>query len=362
MTDTTPDRRPWSHAIRLSPGEWLVVMVVVTVAVAVAPRLRPAFVAPETSGDGRIPYRLSEDYWFVARYAERAVREADGVVLGDSVIWGAHVPKDRTLTHFLNRRRGGYRWANLGIDGGHPAALAGLVKHHATAVADSTVLLHLNPIWMSSPRHDLTDEKEFRFNHPDLVPQFRPRIPCYTADLSSRLGVVVRRRVGISGWSRHLQHALFDGRSLPEWSVDHPGESPFARFGSAASRVRGEPVEESVSWFERGLGPQSYPWVEPADSLQWRFFRRTIEILQRRGNRIVVLLGPVNRHMLTAQSDARYAALEAELETRLASAGVPLVAPEPPASELYADASHPVGEGYRRIAREVLDSGVLEGR
>jgi len=35
------------------------------------------------------------------------------------------------------------------------------------------------------------------------------------------------------------------------------------------------------------------------DSLQWQFFRRTVELLRQRGNQVFVLVGPFNEHMLT---------------------------------------------------------------
>ena len=54
------------------------------------------------------------------------------------------------------------------------------------------VILHCNLLWMSSPKADLHTEKEERFNHADLVPQFSPRIPCYRADFNRRFSAVVR--------------------------------------------------------------------------------------------------------------------------------------------------------------------------
>ncbi len=71
------------------------------------------------------------------------------------------------------------RFANLGLDVRYPLALAGLVEHYAKAVKDKNVVLQCNPLWMSSLRADLQDDKATEFNHPRLVPQFVLHLPSY---------------------------------------------------------------------------------------------------------------------------------------------------------------------------------------
>ncbi len=73
--------------------------------------------------------------------------------------------------------------------------------------------------------------------------------------------------------------------------------------------------------------PQDFPWVDPDSSLQWRFFQRTIATLRQRGNRVFVLIGPFNEHMLTEKSLRRYRLVIAGMEKRLHEEGVPFVTP-----------------------------------
>jgi hypothetical protein len=66
---------------------------------------------------------------------------------------------------------GGPRVVNLGVDGVHPVALAGLVEHYGHEIRGRKVLLHCNLLWMSSPEADLQGGKERSINHPALIPQ-----------------------------------------------------------------------------------------------------------------------------------------------------------------------------------------------
>src|SRR5438874_12439283 len=113
-----------------------------------------------------MPHEISNDYWLYERYANAAVNQCDTLLLGDSVVWGEYVTPQETLSHYLNELAAGKRCANLGLDGAHPLALAGLVEHYAAGVAAKKVLLQCNPLWMSSRRADLQDEKAAEFNHP----------------------------------------------------------------------------------------------------------------------------------------------------------------------------------------------------
>src|SRR5262249_12557312 len=145
---------------------------------------------------------LSNDYWLYDRYARLAATGCDALVVGDSVVWGEYVTRDQTLSHYLNKEAGRERFANLGLDGTHPAALAGLVEFYGAGVANKDVVLHCKPLWLSSPRADLR-VAEANFNHPRLVPQFSPWIPCYKEQISSRLGIVIEQRIPFDGWTTH---------------------------------------------------------------------------------------------------------------------------------------------------------------
>ncbi len=88
-------------------------------------------------------------------------------------------------------------------------------------------MLQCNPLWLSSPRHDLQTDEEFQFNHPRLVPQFSPWIPCYKEAISPRIGIVVEQHVPFLSWTNHLQQAYFDRMDIPSWTLEHPYENPF---------------------------------------------------------------------------------------------------------------------------------------
>jgi hypothetical protein len=70
---------------------------------------------------------------------------------------------------------------------------------------------------------------------------------------------------------------------------------------------------------------------------------------------VFVLLGPFNEPMLTEKSLRVYEDRKREAEAWFKKAGVPyVIAPALP-SELYADASHPLSEGYRMMAQQLLE-------
>jgi hypothetical protein len=111
-----------------------------------------------------------------------------------------------------------------------------------------------------------------------------------------------------------------------------------------------------MTWRERGIVPQNPPWVEAAHSYQWRSFQRAVELLRSRRNRVFVLLGPFNTHALTRESQTRYLTLMGEMKEWLQKEKIPYYAPPALPTDLYADASHPLGAGYRELAKELLES------
>jgi hypothetical protein len=366
-----------SHAVRLSGREWLIVAGVLLLLVGLGPTLwswAERF-GPDTDYR-RVPYSLSSDYWLYSRYCRRACAKKKILVLGDSVIWGHYVPAHQTLAQYLNeflradptRRpaeqrpaesRGG-PFVNLGVDGTHPAALEGLLRHYGTAITDRTVILHFNPLWLSSARHDLQTTKEFHFQHPELVAQFTPKIPCYKASFAQRLGIAIRRKVPFSNWTSHVRKAYYEDTDLAAWTLAHPYRNPLAPLLRAlpGSREPGEPPGRT--WVERGAKKQDLPWVEFSSSLQWRFFTRAVELLHRRGNEVFVLIGPFNEHMLTEANAATYARIKTQAEAWLQEHNIPCFAPPALPAEYYVDASHPLGTGYALLAKELLNQPAFQ--
>ena len=343
-----------SNEVRLSPREWVVAGAIIAAILALLPVVW-ALREPGAFGpDYRIPYRLSNDYWLYSRYCRAAARRGGVVVVGDSVVWGHYVAAEQTLSHHLGALARDVRFANLGVDGIHPAALAGLVEHYGRAIRGTKVILHCNLLWMSSKRHDLRGSKEFAFNHPRLVPQFFPRIPCYGEGFEGRLAAVVGRTLPFMSWAEHLRIAYFDGNSVQAWSLDHPYENPLRALGRALPGPGASPVPNPQSWTARGLRRFNARWVALDQSLQWRFFRQTVDILQRRGNRVFVVVGPFNEHMLTDSSRGIYRERKGQVEHWLRERGIPCFVPAPLPTDLYADASHPLADGYALLARWLL--------
>lgn len=342
----------FSNAVRLSPRQWLVAGVVVFAALCLTPAAWKRLDDFKPDSDYRVPYHLANDYWHYGRWCGRAASRGKTLVIGDSVIWGQYVARDQTLSHHLNQLAGEDRFANLGLDGAHPVALAGLLRHYGRAISSKSVILHCNLLWLSSPKRDLQTRKEIRFNHPRLAPQLSRAIPCYRDGLEPRLRVVVERSVGFLGWARHLRLACLGGTSLPAWTLDNPYANPVAAIASPAVRPAKRP--DPTPWQERGLGRQRFSWVALDRSIQWRFFQRALAALQRRGNRVFVLVGPLNEHMLAADSRETFRALRQSVGRWLAENRVPHCLPSLLPSRLYADASHPLPDGYRLLAEQIV--------
>ena len=306
----------------------------------------------EPGKDYRIPYALSSDYWLYQRYCNWAADNDKIAVVGDSVIWGHYVAPDETLSHYLNVETDSERFANLGLDGTHPAALAGLIAHYGGALAGRPVLIQFNPLWLTSEKHDLQTDKEFHFNHPDLVPQFTPKIPCYRASLSKRLWTVAERSVPFVSWTSHLQTAYFGGTDLPHWTLAHPYANPLGELERGLPSPALAPPEQANP-ADNSDQKRAVAWVPLESSLQWRFFREAVERLRREGSTVFVLVGPINEETLTEADAAVYAQMKRDIVAWLQSNGVPHLAPEPLPPSLYADFCHPIAGGYAQLAAEL---------
>lgn len=340
-----------SNGIRLSVREWVGVSIVGLAFFLAAPALWKQVEPFTIEPDYRIPYDLSNDYWLYERYAQRAAEQCDTLLVGDSVIWGQYVTRQQTLSHYLNERAGKERFANLGLDGAHPLALEGLVEHYTGGVSGKNILVQWNPLWLSSRKHDLQIDEEFRFNHPRLVPQFLTQIPCYKEEISPRIGIVVEQRLPFNGWVSHLQQAYYDRTDVPAWTLERPYDNPLGHLGRGLPPSDNLLRHEPVSWTQRGIQEQDFPWVDPETSLQWQAFQRTVTLLRQRGNRMFVLVGPFNEHLLSVESRTRYLDLKRSIETWLQTNQVEYLAPTALPSEQYADASHPLSAGYAELVR-----------
>ena len=361
-----------SHVVRLSGRQWLLVVVVLLAVIGFAPTVWDHFEGFTAGSDYRLPYELSSDYWLWRRYCGQACEQKKILVAGDSVIWGHYVPPNETLAHYLNEFSGADHFANLGLDGTHPAALAGLLRYYGAGLSGRTIVLHFNPLWLSSSKHDLQTDKEFRFNHAELVSQFAVRIPCYKATTTQRLQIVARRTLPFANWVSHLRTAYYQGKDLQTWTLEHPYDCPVMQVTRGLPEPGGipEPSGEGSqtrssafgvpTWVEKGAKKQSLSWVTLDSSLQWQFFRQAVEFLRQRDNQVFVLVGPFNEHMLSDADVATYSQIKTQVAAWLQENGVPHFVPQVLPAAYYVDASHPIGEGYALWAKQLLEQPALQ--
>ncbi|MBI3857916.1 MAG: hypothetical protein HY293_19735 [Planctomycetes bacterium] len=352
-----------SNAFRLTGRQWIGLLLFAVALYVLTPLAWQRAEKLETGPDYRIPFELSSDYWLWGRVAAQQVAAHDTLILVDSVVWGVFVKPGETLSHYLNALEGRDRYANLGVNGKQPVALAGLIEHYGSAIKGKEVILHCNPLWMSYPKHDLRDKDDPGvFADWELAPQFSPLIPSYKESTSNRIGKVIDRNVPFHAWTSHLQYAYFgEGdvpRTVPMWTLDHPYENPLKVVTCKLPPPSEELRKEPVAWSTR-IPRENMPWVDLAGSLQWKSFLRAVELLQKRGNTVKVVVGPFNEHLLKDPSRVKYSELKQSIEAALKERKIPYIAPEPLPSEQYGDASHPLSAGYALLAKQLVAGGFL---
>jgi hypothetical protein len=343
-----------SNNIRLNIKQWIIAAIACIAVIIFLPGLWEKVEKSEPETDYRLPYQLSNDYWQYERYAGLACSKYKTLILGDSVIWGHYVKKNQTLSHYLNELTNSNDFANLGVDGMHPAALEGLLRYYGKDIVNKNVILHLNLLWMSSPVSDLQSDKELHFNHPKLVRQFSPKIPCYKASFSARLGIVLERPIAFTNLISHINITYFHNMNIPAWSMDNPYKNPISNIDFKLPDSD-PPDSNSVSRTENSVA--EFQWVQAQTSLQWKFFKNSVRLLQNRGNKILVIIGPFNENMLSGENLDNYLELKKETEQWFEKNNITYCAPAALSAGLYNDASHPTGEGYRILAEELLKDG-----
>lgn len=359
------------NEVWLSGRQWGLLTLLIVVLARLLPWAWQTWERFETGPDYRLAYALSKDYWLYERRLKQITDPQSVLIVGDSVVWGEYVTPEGTLSHFLNEEPGGNgRFVNMGVNGMFPLALDGLFRCYGDSVRGRKVLLHCNLLWMSSPRVDLSSEKEEPFNHALLVPQFRPRLPSYQADAQTRLTSLVIRNVGFLGWIQHLQSAYFGEKSILNWTLADDGgdpprypnawKNPLAQIGHnvpsapAEDPQRGPGSSRHKPWSAGGAGPARFDWVALEHSLQWQAFQRLVRQLRGRGNDLFVVVGPFNEDMILEETRPGYRRLQEGVRQWLADQQVPFVAPRPLPSHLYADASHPLTEGYQLLSKRLV--------
>jgi hypothetical protein len=355
------DTTTFSNSIRLTGREWLIVGLF-AVLLPFLPDLWKRWEPVAFEPDYRIPDKLTNDYWLFERVTQLAVENCDTFVLGDSVVWGVYAGRQETLSHYLQQLSPSKCFANLGVNGAHPLALTGLIEHYATGITGKIVILQCNPLWLSSRERDLQVDKTTEFNHPRLVPQFYPWIPSYKDEISQRIGVAVEHHFPLNQWTSHLQQAYYEQTDIPSWTLEHPYDNPFRPLTQGLPPSDDAPREMPLPWRKSGKTKQDFPWIDLDTSLQWQAFQRAVKVLQERGNRVFVLVGPLNEHMLIPGSLERYAGVKATIAAWLTAQQIPHAVPPVLASDQYGDASHPLAAGYEELARQLLREPFFSGQ
>ncbi len=371
-TEVSEPKVPFGvNEIRLNSAQWLITAAVISLVVIAIPLLWEQIERFSTGPDYRIPYQLSKDYWLYARRQRQVATPGKVILLGDSVVWGEYVLPDGTLSHFLNREaQTKDRFINSGLNGLFPLAQEGLVADYSRALRNQKLLVQFNLLWLTSPKADLSTRQEEQFNHAHLVPQFFPRIPCYKADLNERLSAVIERKINFLEWVDHLQNAYFGQKSIIRWILTEDGGEP-PRFPNAGRnplaqitlRVPSAPADDPERgpkskrhkpWSENNQGTAQFEWVDLQSSFQWHAFQRVIQALKSRGNDVMVLLGPFNEHIMSEENRAVYRKLHNDIAAALKQNHILLIAPDALPSALYADASHPLTQGYELMAKQLF--------
>jgi hypothetical protein len=346
-----------ANAIRLSMRQWGITGLIVLVCACGIPELWAQLEGWTLTEDYRVPSALSEDYWVYEQYANATQGHATVIpIIGDSVIWGQYVKPDETLSHSLNALYEDVKFANLGVNGIHPIALSGLVEHYGDAFTNRKVILNYNPLWMSSARRDLQLQKPMRFNHPRLVPQFFPAIPMYRESTVNRMSIAITHNVPLFKLNTHFRIAYFGQEDFPAWTVSNPYENPLSAISMAMPMPLDVGPSPPIPWMEKSDRLQSFSWIPPELSSQWAYFKQAVATLEARGNEVFVIFGPFNTHLLTEENKVTYLPMEDMMTQWLKDNDVAYVAPAPLASELYADASHPIPAGYVVLADVLLAS------
>jgi len=337
----------------------LVVLAVVLAVWWLVPRVAERLERATFATNYRTPASFSQDYWQYRRFARQAAAANEILVVGDSVVWGEYVDAGQTLADHLTQISDGRAvFRNGGLNGLHPLAMQGLCHHYLGSPLPRRILLHFNPLWLTSPERDLQVSESLSFNHPDLVPQFLPRIPAYGAGLADRLSVTVERTWPWRQWVRHYRLRNLEGQDLQRWSLEHPCEWPQPPSDTQLSfeKTRQKPLP----WTQRGIRPQDYPWVQLDSSLQWQAFRDLVGWLRDRNVETLVVVGPFNSHLLTPTAREGHERHVRAIENWLrAQPGLHVVNATLLPSEQYADASHPLGEGYAMLATELAKDGAF---
>ncbi len=356
-----------SNSLRYSLKEFIItVLAVLLIMLFVIPLCYRSIEEYEFNDNFRLAEKYRDDYWSYSAWAREAAQKYDYLFFGDSVVWGMYVDNDNTLSAQLNELLGENKAANMAIDGLHQVALKQLINSYAGSVQDRKVFVYFNPLWLNTPLYDLTEteldpDKPFKPNHPRLLPQMDWSVRAYDENFSSRVSIALEHHIPLYSLLHHLRLNFYDNQGLPDYIVANPEENPFTRIDTELDVAEKRKRNARRSWRDQRLPIQDWPWVAPQNSRQWAAFKELLNLLKERNNQVSVLLGPINQDMMTEASQERYNNLLKQLENELLSGNIvdEVLVLTPPDSALFADASHPLKDGYKQMAEEIYTKSKL---
>ena len=347
-------------ALDLSLREWLLVVLLVSLILGAALHVPLRGEAPEVERDYRIPFALSTRYELYRRYTTLAAAQFPTLLVGDSVVWGQCARKNDSLSHHLNELVKQPRFANAGLDGMHPVALAELIEFHAPGIVNSRVILQFDPLWLMLEGPSSTHTRAILYNRPNLIPRLAAHVTGPFRESASLSWSHLMRNTSLKELGERFSDARLD---FLAWSLDHPYESPLKAISAALPPSEDSQRQKLTPWGGQPAARIQTRWGELALDDQWQAFLHIIALLQARGNDVLVVLGPLNEHMLDPDSLEPYLKIKSQMVDTLQSRNVRCFVPSVLPSNHYADICHPLGAGYAELAREMLqkESGWLLG-
>lgn len=328
----------------------------VMILASMLPRFLPLVDTSRFTDSYRIPYSMGEDYFLYEKYVDTVAGTGRIAVIGDSVIWGHYTDDAGTLPAQLDAAAGPGRFANIGIDGIHPAALYGLVENYCGGLRNGKIVVGINLLWMSSAKHDLSGGVNHSINHKALLPQTPGRIPAYSPSVEERLTSVARRDIPLLMWIDHVRASRFADRNLYRWTMNNPYAGPreYLVFNDEKFNPP-DPVQPGR------MTPRDMEWVQPANSLQWKYMLASITRLREQGNSIIAVVTPFNQFMLTEKSRLDRDMIISYIQAELGALGITAFVPVLDKPEYFADLSHPVAAGYGIIASQLMADSRFAG-
>ena len=123
---------------------------------------------------------------------------------------------------------------------------------------------------------------------------------------------------------------------------------------------RGPASPRHKAWSNTGDGASRFEWVDLDRSLQWGAFQRLVALLKSRGNDVLVVVGPFNEHIMVPENRPVFHQLRDRIAHWLLANQIAHVVPETLPSPLYADASHPITDGYKKLSEQLVRDPVFQ--